>query len=206
MSTVPGALLICLTSPYARRGETWKAYRRHFGQTASPVLVAVADTKTMNPTVPDAVIAQAYADDPARAAAEYGAVFRSDLESYIGEGAVDVVTVPGRLELPPVAGVTYRAGYDAAADPGMVGGNGGDALGLGDGGAGGDGGLGADGGNGGDGGWVMGNGGVGGNGGDGGFGMHWHASGATVGAWPRNGPAPSSTAADRTRSLSSIAS
>ena len=59
------------------------------------------------------------------------------------------------------------AGYDAAVDPGMVGGGGGDALGIGDGGAGGDGGLGADGGNGGDGGWVMGNGGVGGAGGDG---------------------------------------
>ncbi len=59
------------------------------------------------------------------------------------------------------------AGYDAAADPGMAGGNGGDALGIGNGGAGGDGGLGADGGNGGAGGWVMGNGGVGGAGGDG---------------------------------------
>jgi hypothetical protein len=63
------------------------------------------------------------------------------------------------------------AGYDAAADPGMAGGDGGDALGIGNGGAGGDGGLGANGGTGGDGGWVMGNGGTGGDGGAGGLGV-----------------------------------
>ena len=61
------------------------------------------------------------------------------------------------------------AGYDAAADPGMTGGDGGSAGLFGDGGAGGDGGLGADGGNGGAGGEIMGNGGVGGTGGDGGL-------------------------------------
>jgi hypothetical protein len=59
------------------------------------------------------------------------------------------------------------AGYDAAADPGMAGGDGGSAGLFGDGGAGGGGGLGADGGDGGAGGEIMGNGGVGGNGGDG---------------------------------------
>ena len=63
------------------------------------------------------------------------------------------------------------AGYDAAADPGMVGGDGGSAGLFGNGGAGGDGGLGMDGGKGGDGGWVMGNGGLGGTGGAGGLGV-----------------------------------
>ena len=59
------------------------------------------------------------------------------------------------------------AGYDAAADPGMTGGDGGSAGLFGDGGAGGGGGLGANGGNGGAGGEIMGNGGIGGAGGDG---------------------------------------
>ena len=63
------------------------------------------------------------------------------------------------------------AGYDAAADPGMTGGDGGSAGLFGDGGAGGDGGLGADGGNGGAGGEIMGNGGLGGTGGAGGLGV-----------------------------------
>ena len=63
------------------------------------------------------------------------------------------------------------AGYDAAADPGMAGGDGGSAGLLGDGGVGGDGGLGMDGGHGGAGGEIMGNGGLGGTGGAGGLGV-----------------------------------
>ena len=59
------------------------------------------------------------------------------------------------------------AGYDAAADPGMTGGDGGSAVLFGNGGDGGGGGLGANGGNGGAGGEIMGNGGIGGAGGGG---------------------------------------
>jgi hypothetical protein len=51
MATVPGSMLLCASSPYARRGALWEAYRRHFGQPSS-VLVWKADTRTMNPTVP----------------------------------------------------------------------------------------------------------------------------------------------------------
>jgi hypothetical protein len=63
------------------------------------------------------------------------------------------------------------AGYDATADPGVAGGDGGSALAIGNGGAGGDGGLGMDGGQGGAGGEIMGNGGLGGTGGAGGLGV-----------------------------------
>ena len=59
------------------------------------------------------------------------------------------------------------AGYDAAAVPGMAGGDGGSAGLFGDGGGGGAGGLGADGGSGGAGGEILGNGGLGGLGGNG---------------------------------------
>jgi phage terminase large subunit-like protein len=39
MATVPGALLLCLSSPYARRGALWETYREHYGQEHDPVLV-----------------------------------------------------------------------------------------------------------------------------------------------------------------------
>ena len=100
MAEVPGAMLLCLSSPYARRGELWKTYQAHYGQD-SPVLVWQADTRSMNPTVPENVIQQAYERDPAVAASEYGAQFRSDVESYVRHEVVMSCVVPGRYELSP---------------------------------------------------------------------------------------------------------
>ncbi len=122
MSTVPGALLVCITSPYAQRGETYQAYRKHFAKNDSRVLVAKAATEVMNPLVDASEIAAAYEQDPARAAAEYGAEFRSDIESFLSRKAIDACVAPGRLELPRVAGVNYRFFLDFA------GGSGGDSA------------------------------------------------------------------------------
>ena len=111
MATVPGAILVCISSPYARRGELWKAYREHYGQDRD-VLVIQADTRTMNPTIPKIVIDRAYAEDGAVAGAEYGAQFRTDVESFVSREAIDAAVVPGRLELPPVATTPYWAFVD----------------------------------------------------------------------------------------------
>jgi hypothetical protein len=80
MATIPGAMLLCASSPYARRGVLWEAFRKHFGKPSS-VLVWKADTQTMNPTVPLTVIVDAHERDTASVAAEYGAEFRTDVES-----------------------------------------------------------------------------------------------------------------------------
>jgi hypothetical protein len=58
MATVPGAVLLCLSSPYARHGALWAAYQDHYGKD-SDVLVWQADTKAMNPRVDEQVIAAA---------------------------------------------------------------------------------------------------------------------------------------------------
>jgi hypothetical protein len=50
---------------------------------AAVVLVWQADTRAMNPRVAPEVIAAAYATDEAAAAAEYGAEFRRDIESFV---------------------------------------------------------------------------------------------------------------------------
>jgi hypothetical protein len=51
MATVPGSLLIAISSPYARRGALWEAYRKHYGQDGDPVLVWQAPTVATNPGV-----------------------------------------------------------------------------------------------------------------------------------------------------------
>lgn len=111
MATVPGALLFCLSSPYARRGELWRTYDRHYGK-PGPVLVWQADTRTMNPSVDESIIDTAYLDDPIAAAAEYGAEFRRDVERFVSHEVLAVVTVPERGELGPQPDVRYVAFVD----------------------------------------------------------------------------------------------
>jgi hypothetical protein len=107
MSTIPGAMLLCASSPYARRGALWDAFRRYFGKDDTGLLVWKAATRTMNPTVPQAVIDRATERDAASAAAEYGAEFRIDVETFVSREAVEAVTSPGVYERPPVPGVRY---------------------------------------------------------------------------------------------------
>jgi hypothetical protein len=107
MATVPDALLMCISSPYARRGELWRAYREHYGREADSTLVWMADTRTMNPNVPQRVIDQAFARDEAVAWSEYGRdgriEFRRDVETFIAREVLDACVVPQRYELPPGA-------------------------------------------------------------------------------------------------------
>ncbi len=112
MATVPGAMLLCASSPYARRGALWNAYRQHHGKDDAPALVWQAPTRTMNPSVPQAIIDDAIAADPAHASAEYLAEFRSDIENYISREAVEAVVSRDVLERAPVAGVRYSAFVD----------------------------------------------------------------------------------------------
>lgn len=111
MATIPGAMLLCASSPYARRGVLWDAYRRHFGKD-SPVLVWKAPTRTMNPSVPQSVIDAAIEADPSSAAAEYMAEFRTDVESFISREVVEAAVILGRFELPRIDGCNYVAFVD----------------------------------------------------------------------------------------------
>ena len=110
--TLPHSKLIAITSPYARRGAAWNAYRKHFGQDASKVLVWQAPTLVMNPNADETIIAQAYEDDPDSAAAEYGAGFRRDIAAYLSQEVIDACTMRGRHELPPLPDVRYKAFCD----------------------------------------------------------------------------------------------
>ena len=47
--------------------------------------------------------------------AEYGAQFRNDIDSYVTRDAIAGVTVPGRRELLPVAGINYVGFVDPSA-------------------------------------------------------------------------------------------
>ncbi|WP_249779810.1 hypothetical protein [Bradyrhizobium sediminis] len=119
MSTIPNAMLLVASSPYAKRGILYEAYRDHFGKEGDPTLVWQADTRTMNPSVPQSEIDDAYAADPASASAEFGAQFRTDIESYITVEAVLACVSEGLFERPRVSGVTYSAFIDPSGGSGQ---------------------------------------------------------------------------------------
>jgi hypothetical protein len=66
----------------------------------------------MNPTVPQSVIDEATERDPESAAAEYGAEFRRDVETFVAREIVEAAVVPGRRELAPIPGLSYVAFVD----------------------------------------------------------------------------------------------
>ena len=107
MSTIPNALLLCASSPYAQRGALFDAFKQHYGKPNEAVLIWKAPTRVMNSTVPQSVIDAAMEADPASAAAEYLAEFRTDVESYISRDVVEATVIQGRHELPRVEHVRY---------------------------------------------------------------------------------------------------
>ena len=121
LARVHGSMLVVVSSPYARKGALWTAWQKFHGQPDGDVVLVQASTLELNPTFDQRAIARAYEEDPASAAAEYGAQFRSDVESFISREAVDAVIVPGRIELPRLRGVQYSAFLDFAG--GSVGGD-----------------------------------------------------------------------------------
>ena len=106
-----GGKLIALSSPYARRGVLWDAYRRNYGMPGR-VLVAQAPSLTMNPTLDPDIVRQAFAEDPISASAEYGAQFRTDVEGYCSVEALEACTRPSQLELLPDSATRYSAFVD----------------------------------------------------------------------------------------------
>ena len=121
MSTVPGAMMLKASSPHAKKGVLYEDYKKNYGRDSS-LLVWQADTRTMNPTVPQSFIDAETEKDPELAAAEYGAQFRDDLSSFIPREVVERAVALGRHELQPQHGVTYVGFVDAA------GGTGGDSF------------------------------------------------------------------------------
>lgn len=110
LATTKG-LLLGISSPYAKRGALFQAFRDHYGK-PSDVLVWKGSSREMNPTLSMATVAAAYARDAASARAEYGAEFRDDVVGFVPLEIVEACVVRSRFELPPLSDLTYAAFVD----------------------------------------------------------------------------------------------
>ena len=119
LATTHGPLFM-ISSPYARRGELWTLYNKHFGPNGDPaILVAQASSRTMNPSLPQSVIDRAMERDAASASAEYLAQFRSDLEAFVNIEAVRACVSASIFERAPIPGTSYHAFVDPAGGSGQ---------------------------------------------------------------------------------------
>jgi hypothetical protein len=110
--TLPGAMLIGISTPYCRAGLLFDRFRRHYGKPHDDALVVKGPSAVFNPTLPQSIIDQALERDPEAAAAEWLAEWRSDLADFVSRDTVEAATVPGRFELPPLANVAYSGFVD----------------------------------------------------------------------------------------------
>jgi hypothetical protein len=114
MVTVPGAVLVAISSPYSRHGVAWEMHRRHHGPQGDPaILTWQAASRVMNATIPESIVTEALEADEAAARAEWCAEWRRDVEQFLSKELVDDAVLRGVQGVPPRVGVEYVA----LADP-----------------------------------------------------------------------------------------
>jgi hypothetical protein len=103
MLMMPGSMIIGISSPHRQKGLLFQKFEEHYGQDNDDVLVIKAPTRRMNPLIDilePGLIDKAMEEDPDRAAAEYGAEFRRDLEDYVSREVVYASVARGVREIP----------------------------------------------------------------------------------------------------------
>ena len=118
LATVPGSIMLSISSPYSKAGPLFEAYRDLYSVDDPDTLVIKAPSKTMNPTLPDRTIQKALKDDYAAAKAEWLGEFRDDLEAYLSPEILDASVVPGRYALPKIPDTYYFAFVDPSGGRG----------------------------------------------------------------------------------------
>ncbi|WP_144259578.1 hypothetical protein [Methylocystis sp. ATCC 49242] len=100
MATLPEAMLIGISSPYRRAGLLHAKHRQAYGRDGD-TLVIRAPSAVMNPTLDQAEIDQAMAEDPAAARAEWLAEFRDDISGFLGLDLIEAAVDPTIVTRPP---------------------------------------------------------------------------------------------------------
>jgi hypothetical protein len=118
LATLPGSMLVGISSPYRKGGLLFDKWKAAFGKDDDDILVIQASSLQLNPTLDPAIVAAAYEADPASAMAEWGGQFRDDIGSYVPTELIEAAVDVGVLVRPPKPGIAYRAFVDAASGVG----------------------------------------------------------------------------------------
>lgn len=116
-----GGKLIAISSKYAKKGWAYGQWLRQHGcnrgvspsfKPAWTTLVWDCASRVMNPTLSQAEIEAAYAEDPAAARSEFGGEWREDVSEFVPRSLIESLVAKGRKELLPRNSTSYFAFSD----------------------------------------------------------------------------------------------
>jgi hypothetical protein len=110
-------MLIGISTPHAKRGLLYRKFKEHYGRDGD-VLVIKAPSTVFNPTLDQAVIDQALAEDSFAARAEWLAEFRDDVSNWAPRELIEAAVDHGVLVRPPQSGVRYISFCDPSGGQG----------------------------------------------------------------------------------------
>src|ERR1700730_17946002 len=130
LASLPGSMLIAISSPYKKGGLLYAKFKQHYGQANENVLFIRSDTRTLNPLIDQSVVDAALAEDPAAAKAEWLGLFRDDVGNWVSAEVIEAAVDEGCIVRAPLlkGNTAYpRAiAYHGACDP--AGGSGADSF------------------------------------------------------------------------------
>jgi hypothetical protein len=99
--------LICIGSPYAKKGWSYQQYKKNWGNNVGKTLVWNCSSRTMNPTLPQSVVDLAMEEDLQAAKSEYLGEFRDDIAIFLPREIIESVVIKNRKELLPNQSIFY---------------------------------------------------------------------------------------------------
>lgn len=116
--TPGGGLLVMQSSVYRQAGYMFRQFKELHSNDDSEAICWLAPSATMNPALPEKIIADALERDFARAQAEFNSVWRADLAAYLSRDLVETAVDAGVIVRAPRQGVRYIGYVDAASGVG----------------------------------------------------------------------------------------
>ena len=111
-ASIPGSMIIGISSPYRKTGLLYRKYRDHFGKNDPNVLVIKAPTRALNPLIPQEIVDEATAEDAATASSEWLGEFRDDVGGWADVALIESAVDNGVTVRPPRAGTEYESFCD----------------------------------------------------------------------------------------------
>jgi hypothetical protein len=115
LASLANSILIGISSPFAKTGLLYKKFRDHYGKNSPGVLVVKAPTRALNPTIDQAIIDEAMAEDPAAARREWMAEFADAIGGWADLALIESAVDRGVIVRPPLANRKFT--YQSFCDP-----------------------------------------------------------------------------------------